>query len=258
MLQALECPEMFQMSQMSNNHIGHMRIGNKGKAEAPSKKSATDSCQLPFQRDCESQTSQSAARVEDPTIIHSAERIAKLNIPGIAESGTWSYKVVNTHSSPQTFTLLVTSRAIDECVPPVTVTGGMSETEGPPGGVAGGCSLNLRQESRPESQIGYASLSQTVGHIRRVLVYTWAILRWGVFSEFNSQEPFYVGKTGEAEAVSCPKNIRGTLKNPNGETDCEIDPSAGQPTNDCVFVPHIKQNTKVSIMYQPSIAQVSS
>ncbi|XP_069044146.1 calcium-activated chloride channel regulator 1-like isoform X2 [Lepisosteus oculatus] len=89
----------------------------------------------------------------------------------------------------------------------------------------------------------------------RVLVYTWAILRWGVFSEFNSQEPFYMDKTGEAEAVSCPKNYRGTLKNPNGETDCEIDPSAGQPTNNCVFVPHIKQNTKVSIMYQPSIAQ---
>ncbi|MBN3320474.1 CLCA4 regulator, partial [Atractosteus spatula] len=44
-------------------------------------------------------------------------------------SGTWSYEVVNTHSSPQTFTLQVTSRAINECVPPVIVTGGMSETE---------------------------------------------------------------------------------------------------------------------------------
>uniref|UniRef100_W5M528 VWFA domain-containing protein n=1 Tax=Lepisosteus oculatus TaxID=7918 RepID=W5M528_LEPOC len=89
----------------------------------------------------------------------------------------------------------------------------------------------------------------------RVLLYSWAVLRWGVFSELNSQEPFYMHDTGEIEAVRCPEHISGTLKNRDGDRHCEIDPSTLLPTKNCVFIPDSEQNTNVSIMYQPTIAQ---
>ncbi|MBN3318801.1 CLCA1 regulator, partial [Atractosteus spatula] len=91
----------------------------------------------------------------------------------------------------------------------------------------------------------------------RVLVYTWAILRWGVFSEFNFQQPFHRHFTGEIEAVRCSKNIRGSIKNRYSKRDCKIDPWTGLPSKNCVFIPHKEQNTKASIMYQPSIPQVT-
>ncbi|XP_066577185.1 calcium-activated chloride channel regulator 1-like [Amia ocellicauda] len=58
-----------------------------------------------------------------------AVRTACLTLPGVAESGTWSFTVLNSHQTTQNFTLTVISKAVNECVPPVIVTGIIQKIE---------------------------------------------------------------------------------------------------------------------------------
>ncbi|KAK1165148.1 calcium-activated chloride channel regulator 1-like [Acipenser oxyrinchus oxyrinchus] len=52
---------------------------------------------------------------------------ARLNIPGIAQTGAWTYSLYNTLTTIQSLTMTVTSRAADANVPPVTVNSHMNQ-----------------------------------------------------------------------------------------------------------------------------------
>ncbi|XDB48564.1 hypothetical protein AB1E18_002149 [Capra hircus] len=52
---------------------------------------------------------------------------ARLRIPGIAETGTWTYSLLNNHASSQMLTVTVTTRARSPTTPPVTATAHMSQ-----------------------------------------------------------------------------------------------------------------------------------
>ncbi|XP_025051181.1 calcium-activated chloride channel regulator 2, partial [Alligator sinensis] len=52
--------------------------------------------------------------------------IARLQIPGIAEAGMWTYTLTNTHLSPQVLTITVTSRAANSTIPAITVKAHMN------------------------------------------------------------------------------------------------------------------------------------
>ncbi|KAI4549361.1 hypothetical protein MG293_001691 [Ovis ammon polii] len=54
-------------------------------------------------------------------------RSARLRIPGIAETGTWTYSLLNNLASSQMLTVTVTTRARSPTTPPVTATAHMSQ-----------------------------------------------------------------------------------------------------------------------------------
>ncbi|OWK05602.1 hypothetical protein Celaphus_00002366 [Cervus elaphus hippelaphus] len=54
-------------------------------------------------------------------------RSARLRIPGIAETGTWTYSLLNNHASSQMLTVTVTTRARSPTTPPVIATAHMSQ-----------------------------------------------------------------------------------------------------------------------------------
>nr|XP_019607312.1 PREDICTED: LOW QUALITY PROTEIN: epithelial chloride channel protein-like [Rhinolophus sinicus] len=54
-------------------------------------------------------------------------RSARLQIPGIAETGTWTYSLLNNHDNFQMLTVTVTTRARNPTTPPVIVTSHMSQ-----------------------------------------------------------------------------------------------------------------------------------
>ncbi|XP_066577810.1 calcium-activated chloride channel regulator 3A-1 [Amia ocellicauda] len=58
-----------------------------------------------------------------------AVRTACLTLPGVAESGTWSFTLLNSHHTTQNFTLTVISKAVNECIPPVIVTAIIEKTQ---------------------------------------------------------------------------------------------------------------------------------
>nr|XP_010972959.2 calcium-activated chloride channel regulator 1 [Camelus dromedarius] len=54
-------------------------------------------------------------------------RSARLQIPGIAETGTWTYSLLNNHASSQMLTVTMTTRARSPTTLPVTATAHMSQ-----------------------------------------------------------------------------------------------------------------------------------
>ncbi|KAE8610707.1 hypothetical protein XENTR_v10012213 [Xenopus tropicalis] len=68
----------------------------------------------------------------------------RLAIPGTAERGAWQYSLCNTHTTNQAIGILVTSRAADENVPPITVNAHM----------------NQNANNFPEPMVVYASVNQ--------------------------------------------------------------------------------------------------
>ncbi|XP_069044426.1 calcium-activated chloride channel regulator 3A-1-like isoform X2 [Lepisosteus oculatus] len=89
----------------------------------------------------------------------------------------------------------------------------------------------------------------------RVLVHSWATLRWGVFSEFDTRIPFYRSSTGQIEATRCSKDLPGSLIDRVTGEACDLDPLTGLPTESCVFVLQDNRATSASIMYQPSLPE---
>uniref|UniRef100_A0A8B9Q4W9 Chloride channel accessory 2 n=1 Tax=Apteryx owenii TaxID=8824 RepID=A0A8B9Q4W9_APTOW len=59
--------------------------------------------------------------------IDSIFHVARLQIPGIAETGEWIYTLTNIHLSPQVLTMIVTSRAANSTIPAVAVKAHMSK-----------------------------------------------------------------------------------------------------------------------------------
>ncbi|XP_069044427.1 calcium-activated chloride channel regulator 3A-1-like isoform X3 [Lepisosteus oculatus] len=90
----------------------------------------------------------------------------------------------------------------------------------------------------------------------RVLVHSWATLRWGVFSEFDTRIPFYRSSTGQIEATRCSKDLPGSLIDRVTGEACDLDPLTGLPTESCVFVLQDNRATSASIMYQPSLPEI--
>uniref|UniRef100_A0A8C3CUK4 Chloride channel accessory 2 n=1 Tax=Cairina moschata TaxID=8855 RepID=A0A8C3CUK4_CAIMO len=53
--------------------------------------------------------------------------VARLQIPGIAETREWTYTLTNVHLAPQVLTMTVTSQAANSTIPPVAVKTSMSK-----------------------------------------------------------------------------------------------------------------------------------
>uniref|UniRef100_F6QHZ2 Calcium-activated chloride channel regulator 1 n=1 Tax=Monodelphis domestica TaxID=13616 RepID=F6QHZ2_MONDO len=95
----------------------------------------------------------------------------------------------------------------------------------------------------------------------KVLVHEWAHFRWGVFEEYNEDNPFYQFD-GKNVPVKCSEGITGTNKvyTCSGGScsirDCWTDPKTGKLNKDCMFIPDKVQSEKASIMFMQSIDSV--
>ncbi|XP_038601279.1 calcium-activated chloride channel regulator 1-like [Tachyglossus aculeatus] len=100
------------------------------------------------------------------------------------------------------------------------------------------------------------------GPLGRVFVHEWAHLRWGVFDEYNDEEPFYKSAAGNVEATRCTLGIFGSnIKNicqGNSCLDrpCKVDWKTQMLEEGCKFIPDEFQFETASIMYQSSIDSV--
>ncbi|XP_078501997.1 calcium-activated chloride channel regulator 1-like [Lissotriton helveticus] len=61
--------------------------------------------------------------------VDDTSRTARLQIPGTAQAGNWTYSLCNTHNADQIVGMTVTSRAANNNVPPVTVKAHMNKDE---------------------------------------------------------------------------------------------------------------------------------
>ncbi|XP_012577611.1 PREDICTED: calcium-activated chloride channel regulator 4-like [Condylura cristata] len=97
----------------------------------------------------------------------------------------------------------------------------------------------------------------------RLLVHEWAHLRWGVFDEYNENEPYYAAKSKKIEATRCSTGITGTNKVLHCQGDsciektCRIDSKTKLYEEDCQFFPDQVQTEKASIMYMQAIDSVT-
>ncbi|XP_051855221.1 calcium-activated chloride channel regulator 1-like [Antechinus flavipes] len=95
----------------------------------------------------------------------------------------------------------------------------------------------------------------------KILVHEWAHLRWGVFEEYNEEEPFYTFN-GKNVPVKCSDAITGTNKvnvcsgGSCSIRSCKTDPKTGKFQKDCLFIPDRHQTEKGSIMFMQSIDSV--
>ncbi|XP_003411158.1 calcium-activated chloride channel regulator 4 [Loxodonta africana] len=96
----------------------------------------------------------------------------------------------------------------------------------------------------------------------RALVHEWAHLRWGVFDEYNEDEPFYSSKSKKIEATRCSTGISGMNRvykcqgNSCITRNCRLDSQTKLYEKDCQFFPDKVQNEKASIMFMQSIDSV--
>ncbi|XP_054996343.1 calcium-activated chloride channel regulator 4 [Sorex araneus] len=96
----------------------------------------------------------------------------------------------------------------------------------------------------------------------RLLVHEWAHLRWGVFDEYNEDEPFYAASNKKIEATRCSKSITGlnrVYKNLGGSDilrPCRFNSTTKLYEKDCQFFPDKKQTAKTSIMFMQAIDSV--
>ncbi|XP_058159206.1 calcium-activated chloride channel regulator 4 [Dasypus novemcinctus] len=101
------------------------------------------------------------------------------------------------------------------------------------------------------------------GPLGRVLVHEWAHLRWGVFDEYNEDEPFYSSSSRKIEATRCSTGISGinrVHKCQGGSCvnrTCRFDSKTKLYEKDCQFFPEKFQTEKASIMYMQSIDSVT-
>ncbi|XP_075396338.1 calcium-activated chloride channel regulator 4-like [Tenrec ecaudatus] len=97
----------------------------------------------------------------------------------------------------------------------------------------------------------------------KVLVHEWAHLRWGVFDEYNEDEPFYAATSTKVEATRCSTGITGqnrVLHCVGGSCvtkRCRVDPQTKLYEKDCQFFPNKVQTEKASIMFMQNIDSIS-
>ncbi|XP_005385416.1 PREDICTED: calcium-activated chloride channel regulator 4 [Chinchilla lanigera] len=96
----------------------------------------------------------------------------------------------------------------------------------------------------------------------RLLVHEWAHLRWGVFDEYNEDQPFYLSKSKKIEATRCSTGISGTNSVYQCQAGscvtrrCRMDSTTKLYEKDCQFFPDKDQVEKASIMFMQSIDSV--
>ncbi|XP_004639371.1 calcium-activated chloride channel regulator 4-like [Octodon degus] len=96
----------------------------------------------------------------------------------------------------------------------------------------------------------------------RLFVHEWAHLRWGVFDEYNNDQPYYVSSSKKIEATRCCIGISGTnsIYTCQGGScitrRCRIDPTTKLYEKGCQFFPNKVQTEKASIMFMQSIDSV--
>nr|XP_012602989.1 calcium-activated chloride channel regulator 4 [Microcebus murinus] len=97
----------------------------------------------------------------------------------------------------------------------------------------------------------------------RLFVHEWAHLRWGVFDEYNEDQPFYSSSSKKIEATRCSSGISGknrVYKCQGGSCyarTCRTDSTTKLYEKDCQFFPDKVQTEKASIMFMQSIDSVS-
>ncbi|KAM8951560.1 calcium-activated chloride channel regulator 1-like [Lycaon pictus] len=98
----------------------------------------------------------------------------------------------------------------------------------------------------------------------RVFVHEWAHLRWGVFDEYNVDQPFYISRKNSIEATRCSTHITGinvVFKECQGSScitrQCRRDSKTGLYEAKCTFIPEKSQTTRDSIMFMQSLDSVT-
>ncbi|XP_054422812.1 calcium-activated chloride channel regulator 1-like [Pteronotus mesoamericanus] len=98
----------------------------------------------------------------------------------------------------------------------------------------------------------------------RAFVHEWAHLRWGVFDEYNVDQPFYISRNNAVEATRCSTHITGVnvvfQKCQRGSCitkPCTRDSQTGLYEAKCTFIPVKSQKAKESIMFMQSLNSVT-
>uniref|UniRef100_A0A8C6RUI3 VWFA domain-containing protein n=1 Tax=Nannospalax galili TaxID=1026970 RepID=A0A8C6RUI3_NANGA len=101
------------------------------------------------------------------------------------------------------------------------------------------------------------------GHSGRLFVHEWAHLRWGVFDEYNEDQPFYAASSKKIEATRCSTGISGinrvrTCQGGSCTTrNCRTNSTTKLYEKNCQFFPDKIQSEKASIMFMQSIDSVT-
>ncbi|XP_036611364.1 calcium-activated chloride channel regulator 1-like [Trichosurus vulpecula] len=97
----------------------------------------------------------------------------------------------------------------------------------------------------------------------KVLVHEWAHLRWGVFDEYNLDQPFYITSQNKIEATRCSRHITGVnrvlkcSKKSCAVRQCKTNRQTGMYETKCQFIPEKSQKAKASIMFMQSLDSVA-
>uniref|UniRef100_A0A8C5LIX4 VWFA domain-containing protein n=1 Tax=Jaculus jaculus TaxID=51337 RepID=A0A8C5LIX4_JACJA len=97
----------------------------------------------------------------------------------------------------------------------------------------------------------------------RLFVHEWAHLRWGVFDEYNEDQPFYAAASKKIEATRCSTGISGINRVHSCQGGscvykrCRKDSTTNLYEKDCQFFPDKDQSEKASIMFMQSIDSVT-
>ncbi|XP_036112336.1 calcium-activated chloride channel regulator 4 isoform X1 [Molossus molossus] len=100
------------------------------------------------------------------------------------------------------------------------------------------------------------------GPTGRLFVHEWAHLRWGVFDEYNDNEPFYSVTPRRIEATRCSESVTGMNRvykcqgNSCALSKCKINSTTQLYEKNCQFFPDKEQIEKTSIMFMQSIDSV--
>nr|XP_020006883.1 calcium-activated chloride channel regulator 4-like [Castor canadensis] len=100
------------------------------------------------------------------------------------------------------------------------------------------------------------------GPAGRLLVHEWAHLRWGVFDEYNEDQPFYSAKSKKIEATRCSTGISGLNRVYTCQggscvfRTCRTNSTTKLYEKDCQFFPDEVQTEKASVMFMQSIDSV--
>ncbi|XP_004480964.1 calcium-activated chloride channel regulator 1-like [Dasypus novemcinctus] len=97
----------------------------------------------------------------------------------------------------------------------------------------------------------------------RVFVHEWAHLWWGIFDEYNVDQPFYISRRNTIEATRCSTHITGSnvifeeCKEGSCITrPCRRDSQTGLYEAKCRFIPEKSQTAKESIMFMQNLDSV--
>ncbi|XP_032152254.1 calcium-activated chloride channel regulator 1-like isoform X2 [Sapajus apella] len=93
----------------------------------------------------------------------------------------------------------------------------------------------------------------------KVFVHEWSHLRWGIFDEYNEDQPFYISRRNTIEATRCPTHITGANVVLNCKKSrcitrpCRRDSKTGLYEANCTFIPNRSQTAKDSIMFMQNL-----